>query len=190
MNLFDKHKTILDNAIKALHERTFFAQYPEHPSPKIYGENADAEGQEKFKKSLNNKFEELRQANAERWVGSEHSPYLQEALGISYPAYEPETIVKSAQQAFDPWRKTTAQQRVGLLIEALENLKTQFFDIAYATMHTTGQGYMMAFQASGPHAADRALEAIAAGYEELNRFPESAHWDKPMGKFNIQLSKR
>ena len=56
-------------------------------------------------------------------------------------------------------------------------------------MHTTGQGYMMSFQASGPHAADRALEAIAAGYEELQRFPASALWDKPMGKFNIQLDK-
>jgi phenylacetic acid degradation protein paaN len=48
---------------------------------------------------------------------------------------------------------------------------------------------MMAFQASGPHAADRALEAIAAGYEELHRFPSKAMWDKPMGKFNIQLNK-
>ena len=56
-------------------------------------------------------------------------------------------------------------------------------------MHTTGQGYMMAFQASGPHAADRALEAIAAGYEELKRFPENSFWDKPMGKYNIQLEK-
>jgi phenylacetic acid degradation protein paaN len=48
---------------------------------------------------------------------------------------------------------------------------------------------MMAFQASGPHAADRALEAIAAGYEEQQRFPNRAIWDKPMGKFNIQLNK-
>ena len=56
-------------------------------------------------------------------------------------------------------------------------------------MHTTGQGYMMAFQASGPHAADRALEAIAAGYEELARFPKEAVWDKPMGKYNIKFKK-
>ena len=56
-------------------------------------------------------------------------------------------------------------------------------------MHTTGQGYMMAFQASGPHAADRAMEAIAAGYEELKRFPAKALWDKPMGKYNLQIDK-
>jgi phenylacetic acid degradation protein paaN len=48
---------------------------------------------------------------------------------------------------------------------------------------------MMAFQASGPHAADRALEAIASGYEEILRFPEKAHWDKPMGKYNVALEK-
>ncbi len=48
---------------------------------------------------------------------------------------------------------------------------------------------MMAFQASGPHAADRALEAIAAGYEELHRFPDEALWDKPIGKYNIKLKK-
>jgi phenylacetic acid degradation protein paaN len=68
-------------------------------------------------------------------------------------------------------------------------MKGKFFEIAYATMHTTGQGYMMAFQASGPHAADRALEAIAAGYEELTRYPETAKWEKPMGKYSIQLQK-
>jgi phenylacetic acid degradation protein paaN len=48
---------------------------------------------------------------------------------------------------------------------------------------------MMAFQASGPHAADRALEAIAAGVEELQRFPLSVVWDKPMGKINVKLQK-
>jgi phenylacetic acid degradation protein paaN len=48
---------------------------------------------------------------------------------------------------------------------------------------------MMSFQASGPHANDRALEALAMGYEELNRFPSKVTWDKPMGKFNVVLNK-
>ena len=30
-------------------------------------------------------------------------------------------------------------------------------------MHTTGQGFVMAFQAGGPHAQDRGLEAVGAG---------------------------
>ena len=66
----------------------------------------------------------------------------------------------------------------------------RFFEVAYATMHTTGQGYMMAFQASGPHAADRAMEAVASAYEELNRIPSQVTWDKPMGKYNIVLEKK
>ena len=33
--------------------------------------------------------------------------------------------------------------------------------MAHAVMHTTGQAFVMAFQAGGAHAQDRALEAIA-----------------------------
>lgn len=189
MTLFEKHKATIGNAIKALHDRTFFAHYPEQPAPAIYGETADADAQAKFKTTLGKKFEELKQPAAEAWIGEEESPYLQEALKIQYPAYGVQTLVDTAKKAFHVWRKVSADDRAGILTESLERIKKRFFEIAYATMHTTGQGYMMAFQASGPHAADRALEAIAAGYEELQRFPSKTVWDKPMGKFNIQLNK-
>lgn len=189
MDLFKKHETILEKAIQALHDRTFFAAFPEHPAPAVYGETADAEGQKKFKEFLGKKFSELMQNDPEGWAGQEESPYLQESLKVEYPIFSPETLITRAKKSFHQWRKIKPKERAGILIEALERIKARFFEIAYATMHTTGQGYMMAFQASGPHAADRALEAIAAGYEELQRFPEKAFWDKPMGKFNIQLNK-
>ena len=38
-----------------------------------------------------------------------------------------------------------------VLIDSLEGVKNRFFELAYATMHTTGQSFMMSFQASGPH---------------------------------------
>lgn len=189
MNLFEKHKDILNKSIEALHQRGFFAAYPEHPSPKVYGETADEDGRKKFQSSMGKKFEELQQGDAESWIGVEESPYLQEALNIQYPAYSIDTLIENAKQAFHQWRKIDVEDRAGILIESLERIKNRFFEIAYATMHTTGQGYMMAFQASGPHAADRALEAIAAGYEELKRFPSGVIWDKPMGKYNIKLDK-
>lgn len=189
MTLFEKHQPILTKAIEALHARTFYAAYPENPSPATYGETADADGQAKFKASLGKKFEELKQTNADGWAGQEESPYLQEPLKISYPTFSTASLISKSKLAFHQWRKVSAQDRAGILIESLERVKARFFEIAYATMHTTGQGYMMSFQASGPHAADRALEAIAAGYEELQRFPSKALWDKPMGKFNIQLNK-
>jgi phenylacetic acid degradation protein paaN len=189
MSLYKKHDITINKAIKALHDRTFFAAFPEHPAPAVYGETADADGQAKFKAILGKKFTELKQENPVAWIGQEESPYLQEPLNVSYPAFSVSTLIERSKKAFHQWRKLDANERAGLLVESLDRVKSRFFEIAYATMHTTGQGYMMAFQASGPHAADRALEAIAAGVEELQRFPSRAVWDKPMGKYNIQLNK-
>ncbi len=189
MSLFKKHEELINKAIKALHDRTFFAAYPEHPSPKVYGETADADGQNKFKGALGKKFEELSQEKPDGWAGQEESPYLQDPLNISYPIFSGNILIDRAKKSFHQWRKISVDDRAGMLVESLERVKERFFEIAYATMHTTGQGYMMAFQASGPHAADRALEAIAAGYEELKRFPSHAIWEKPMGKYNLQMDK-
>jgi phenylacetic acid degradation protein paaN len=189
MSLFEKHQLTLTKAIEALHARTFYAAFPEHPAPAVYGETADADGQAKFKSALGKKFEELKQTGELNWAGQEESPYLQELLTITYPTFSTDSLISKSKSAFQVWRKVSKEDRAGILLESLERLKKRFFEIAYATMHTTGQGYMMAFQASGPHAADRALEAIAAGYEELSRFPKAALWDKPMGKFNLQINK-
>jgi len=189
MSLFQKHEPMLKQAIKALHDRTFYAAYPENPAPAIYGETADADGKAKFTAQCGQKFTELKQAGEDGWAGQEESPYLQEPLKVSYPIFSVSKLTERATKSFDSWRKLSADERAGILLESLDGMKKRFFEIAHATMHTTGQGYMMAFQASGPHAADRALEAIAAGYEELGRFPSAALWDKPMGKFNIQLKK-
>ncbi len=189
MNLFEKHQPLLNKAIEALHARSFYAAFPENPAPAIYGETADADGQAKFKSALGKNFEELKQTGEESWAGQEESPYLRQPLKISYPIFNANALVENSKKAFHVWRKVNKEERSGILLESLERVKKRFFEIAYATMHTTGQGFMMAFQASGPHAADRALEAIAAGYEELNRFPNSVLWDKPMGKFNLQINK-
>jgi phenylacetic acid degradation protein paaN len=188
MTLFEKHETAITQAIAALHSRSFYAAFQEQPSPSVYGESADADGQARFKAAMGKKFEELRQSGAEKWAGQEESPYLQEPLKISYPTFSTEVLVERSAKAFDIWRKVPVRDRAGMLVESLKGIQGRFFEIAYATMHTTGQGFMMAFQASGPHAADRAMEAIAAGYEELSRYPNVV-WDKPMGKFNIQLKK-
>ena len=49
-------------------------------------------------------------------------------------------------------------------------------------MHTTGQAFAMAFQAGGPHAQDRGLEAVATAWIEMQRAPATATWEKPQGK--------
>ena len=58
-------------------------------------------------------------------------------------------------------------------------------EFAHAVMHTSGQAFMMAFQAGGPHAQDRGLEAVAYAYEEMRRVPGAARWEKPAGKGEV-----
>ncbi|MCK7557969.1 phenylacetic acid degradation protein PaaN [Chitinophaga sedimenti] len=184
--LFAKHQDILDNAVKASHDRTFYAQYPEHP--KAYGEEAPQSGEAAFKSQLGQPFQRLLQ-DSDNWQGEEVSPYTLEPLGVSYPIVPADALVMSAKAAGGAWAKLPVTERAAILTETLEVIKGHFFEIAYATMHTTGQSYMMSFQASGPHANDRALEAIAMGYRELQRYPEQLTWEKPMGKASIVLEK-
>lgn len=184
--LLAKHQNTLDNAVKASHDRTFYAQYPEHP--KAYGEEAPQAGEAAFKAMLGHPFERLLQESGNR-EGEEVSPYTLEPLQISYPIIPADTLVMQATAAGKAWAKTPAADRAALLVETLDAVKDHFFEIAYATMHTTGQSYMMSFQASGPHANDRALETIALGYQELQRYPEKLTWEKPMGKASVKLDK-
>ena len=127
MKIAEQHKAILDRAVKANHERTFYAQYPEHPSPKIYGETADKEGREWFQAMVGQNFVALKQANSAGWIGDEESPYLQEKLNISYPTISVTEYIENASQAFDDWRRISPIDRAGLLIESLERMKERFF---------------------------------------------------------------
>ncbi|RFS23893.1 phenylacetic acid degradation protein PaaN [Chitinophaga silvatica] len=185
--LATKHQNIIDNAVKANHERAFYAQYPEHP--KAYGEEAHAKGVQSYQQLLGKPFKSLLQTNETGWSGEEVSPYTREVLGITYPEFAVNDLVKKATAAGKSWEKLPVAERAGVLTETLEKIKDYFFDIANATMHTTGQSFMMSFQASGPHANDRALEAIATGYQEMLRYPPTVSWEKPMGKASIKLYK-
>src|SRR5690349_7024636 len=119
MSLYKKHDTTINKAIQALHDRTFYAAFPEHPAPAVYGETADADGQAKFKATLGKKFEELLQENPEGWAGVEESPYLQDALKISYPTFSVNTLIDRSKKAFHQWRKVNADERAGILVESL-----------------------------------------------------------------------
>jgi phenylacetic acid degradation protein paaN len=58
-------------------------------------------------------------------------------------------------------------------------------------MHTSGQGFMMSFQAGGPHAQDRALEAVAYAYDAMHAVPDHVTWSKPVSKTDVvRLDKR
>ncbi len=80
---------------------------------------------------------------------------------------------------------------MGVCAEILQRINAQSFLFANAVMHTTGQAFMMAFQAGGPHAQDRGLEAVAYAWAEMKRIPDKAIWEKPQGKNEpLKMEKR
>lgn len=189
MNLSElraNHQATLDAAIKANVERTFHAHWPEAPSGKIYGETANDDALVRFQSQLNNRFDRL--GDADLWIGEEASPYGF-PLGITYPAFDVDALVSRASAAQTAWQSLAPADRAAILVEALERGSRSFFEIGYATQHTTGQGFVMAFQASGPHAFDRALEATALGLAAQTSFTSDVMWTKPMGKISVSIEK-
>ena len=180
-------KERLEAAYAAQQSRTYFAAWPE--SPRAYAEDGMAQGLSAFQSLLTQNFAELLQDGSQGWVGDEVSPYMMTGLGIQYPKFAPEVLIANAKSAQKVWSKTPADIRAAVLLDALDRVALRFFEIAYATMHTTGQSFMMSFQASGPHANDRALEVLSMAYHELNRFPSDVTWVKNMGKFDLTLQK-
>ena len=180
-------KERLEAAYAAQQSRTYFAAWPE--SPRAYAEDGMAQGLSAFQSLLTQNFTELLQEGSQGWVGDEVSPYMMTGLGVQYPKFAPEVLVANAKSAQKVWSRTPADVRAAVLLDALDRVALRFFEIAYATMHTTGQSFMMSFQASGPHANDRALEVLSMAYHELNRFPSDVTWVKNMGKFDLTLQK-
>jgi phenylacetic acid degradation protein paaN len=181
--LFEKHRATLEGALKAIESRAYWSPYPEIPSGKIYGETAKADGLRAFEARLNKPFELDQPGNA-RTGQSEVSPYGMK-LGIDYPKPDLDELIPAMQTATRGWRKASIEARVGVCLEILDRLSKNAFEMANAIMHTTGQSFMMAFQAGGPHALDRALEAVAYAYQEMTRCPQQVTWEKQVGKTEV-----
>lgn len=179
MNFFEAHRAQLEQAVNACRTRSYWSAYPEIASGKIYGETAKADGEAAFKALLGKPFD-LGTSDG-RQVGREVSPFGT-ALGVTYPAADADVLIERSIKAGQSWARASIEDRVGVCLEMVKRLNAQSFLVANAAMHTTGQAFMMAFQAAGPHAQDRALEAIAYAYDEMTRVPRTAHWVKPQGK--------
>ncbi len=178
--LLEKHRATLEGALSAIATRGYWSPYAEMPSPKLYGETAPDDGKRAFEAHLGKRFE-LEQPGQSGWHGGEVSPYGV-ALDVSYPVCEPEALIDAANEAAKSWQAVGADGRIGICLEILDRLNKQSFEIAHAVMMTSGQGWMMAFQAGGPHAQDRGLEAVTYAWREQSFVPTEATWEKPQGK--------
>ncbi|MBC8729221.1 phenylacetic acid degradation protein PaaN [Paraburkholderia sp. UCT2] len=178
--LFTKHEDTLHKALAALETRGYWSPFVEMPSPKVYGETANADGEAAFKALLDKTFD-LDQPSTGETVGAEVSPFGIQ-LGVRYPKADPSALIAASAAAQRDWRAAGSQAWIGVSLEILARLNRASFELGYSVMHTTGQAFMMAFQAGGPHAQDRALEAVAYAWDQLRRIPADAHWEKPQGK--------
>jgi len=175
----ERHRHTLEAALEAIASRGYWSAYPESSSPKVYGETAKADGDAAFAALHGKRFETGQEAT--HWVGAETSPFGPQ-LDIHYPANPSELLVERALSAQAPWAAATPEERAGVAIELLARINRHSFLIANAVQHTTGQAFPMAFQAGGPHAQDRGLEAVAYAFAEQKRVPTHALWEKPQGR--------
>lgn len=186
--LYDRHADTLNRALTAITERGYWSAYPESPSPRVYGETAAADGKAAFEAYLGGDFP-LDQPGAADRVATEASPFGVE-LGVRYPHAGADELVAAASAALPAWRDAGPQARAGVCLEILDRLHKHIFELANAVQFTSGQAFVMAFQAGGAHALDRALEAVAYAYAEMTRHPGTAGWEKAAGKGDpLRMSK-
>ncbi|MER6110490.1 phenylacetic acid degradation protein PaaN [Streptomyces hirsutus] len=185
-----QHRPTLDRALEVIRTRAYWSPHPEHP--KAYGENGSldlAAGKAAFDALLGTRLD-LGQPGTDDWVGGETSPYGVE-LGVSYPHADLDVLLPAMRAGMRAWRDAGAETRAMVCLEILKRISDRTLEFAHAVMHTSGQAFMMAFQAGGPHAQDRGLEAVAYAYAEQVRTPDTAEWTKPQGKRDpLALTKR
>ena len=181
--LVDRHAETLRRAVEAVDSREYWSPHAE--SPKAYGDPATARTD--YERHLNNPFP-LPPVGTDRGVvGGERSPYGPH-LGVRYPAVEVDELLHAARRGVAAWRDAGPQVRASVGLEVLARLNARSLEMGHAVMHTSGQPFLMAFQAGGPHAQDRGLEALALAYAEMTRIPEKVLWEKP-GRTPVAMEK-
>ncbi|EGG48675.1 phenylacetic acid degradation protein PaaN [Streptomyces griseoaurantiacus] len=176
-----QHRPTLDKALEVIRTRAYWSPHPEHP--KAYGENGSldaAAGKAAFD-ALRGTRLDLGQPGTDDWVGGEVSPYGIE-LGVTYPHPDIDVLLPAMRAGQRAWREAGPEVRAVVCLEILKRISDRTHEFAHAVMHTSGQAFMMALQAGGPHAQDRGLEAVAYAYAEQTRTPDRAEWTKPQGK--------
>ncbi|HEY3000984.1 MAG TPA: phenylacetic acid degradation protein PaaN [Kribbellaceae bacterium] len=187
---FTTHRDRLDAALQAIRSRGYHSAFPESPSPRVYGETAAEDGKAAFEAHCGTTYP-LTTPGASGTVSTEKSPFGV-ALDIQYPRVTEEgldELLTAARAGLTGWRRAGVEGRVGVTLEILDRLHKRVFELANAVQQTSGQAFVMAFQAGGAHALDRALEAIAYSYEEMTRYPATAEWEKPAKGDPVRMEK-
>ncbi|MFZ5849606.1 MAG: phenylacetic acid degradation protein PaaN [Actinomycetota bacterium] len=188
--LFERHRDLLERAVTATRTREYFSAFDENPSPRVYGEEAAPAGKAAFESRLGSTFP-LRTPGADGTVTGEKSPFGFK-LEVAYPRMTEaglDTLLSAAQAGMKAFRDAGPEARVGICLEILHRLHERVFELANAVQHTSGQAFVMAFQAGGAHALDRALESVAYAWSAMTQVPRTAVWEKPGRGEPIRMEK-
>ena len=156
----DAHRETLDRALAAIADRGYWSELPGVAQPPgVRRGRRGRGGLAAYEAHLGRQFD-LDQPGTVGWVGAERSPYGPE-LGVTYPQADLDVLLAAAREAMPAWRDAGPEVRAAVCVEIVDRINKRSFELANAVMHTSGQAFVMAFQAGGPHAQDRALEAVA-----------------------------
>ena len=183
------HADLLDRADAACSSRAAHSPFTESPSGRLHPPDARARGGQWFEQVRGSQFPDTGPPDADRFVGAESSPYTLEPLGISYVRPTADQAAGAAEAAWPCLLGTTADQRIGICLEALHRLSGALFENAFATMHTAGQAFMMAFAGSGANSLDRGLEAVVFAHRAMAQVPETAVFERDFGHRRVRLEK-
>lgn len=193
LSWFATHEARVRQAVIANRTRHAYGPFIESPSRKHHPEGAHAAGKAAFEAHLGRPFP-LDLPGQVGWVGAERSPYTGEPLGVTYPQVDVPALFQAIDAGWGPWRRASPHARVGVCAEILDRWASKVFENAYATMHTAGQAFMLAFAGSGASSLDRGLEALAAALDAMEAIPETATYSRrfggPRGAPPVILDKR
>lgn len=189
-DLFERHQDLLERAVTATRTREYFSAFDESPSPRVYGEDAAPSGKAAFEALLGSPFP-LATPGASGTVTTEKSPFGFD-LDVQYPRVAPDgvdALLAASLAGMRDLRDIGPSGRVGVCLEILHRLHGRIFELANAVQHTSGQAFVMAFQAGGAHALDRALESVAYSWTAMTQVPAKALWEKPAKGEPLRMEK-
>jgi phenylacetic acid degradation protein paaN len=193
---FQEHQGYLYKAADTYRSREAWSPFIESPSGKKHPVHTKSKAYQAFQSYLNKPFIFAhtlagQDPNQAYLSAAESSPYTRQSLGTSYPHINLNQMQIEIHNAFEQWQEATLTERFGIAMEILKRWAAHTFLNMYATMHTTGQSFMLAFAGSGASSLDRGLEVVAASWSIMKDLPKTAEYQRDFGVYkNVNLSKK
>lgn len=185
----DFHRERLENATDAVARRTHFAPFQESPRREHHRPGAKEAGAKAFEGQLGRAFA-LQGPTADKRVGEEISPYTGEPLGVTYASADADALMAAASEAGVSLGNLKPSERIALCLEILERWDRLAFEMTYATMHTTGQPFLLAFAGSGASSLERGLEAVVHANNAMQMVPSASMFERSFGGESVSIFKR